>query len=225
MDRFSVSEADHRERVAARARKRMARETLPARGITDARVLAAMERIPRHWFVEEALAAEAYGEATLPIGEGQTLSQAYTVARMSEALALRGSEVVLEIGAGSGYQTAILSQLCAWVYTIERFPSLASGARRRWQRLGVDNVTLHVGDGTLGWPQARQFDRILITAGAPVTPQNLRAQLRPGGVLVAPEGDRQSQQMVRAGYDAAGQWWREILESCRFVPLVGAQGW
>ncbi|MBF0611017.1 MAG: protein-L-isoaspartate(D-aspartate) O-methyltransferase [Magnetococcales bacterium] len=210
--------------VSDRVRNRMIQEQLVNRGIQDQQVLKAMREIPRHQFVSEALAELAYQESNLPIGEGQTLSLPYTVARMTEALTLTGEEEVLEIGTGSGYQTAVLSRLCRRVYTIERHASLGDAARRRLRTMGYHNVVYRVGDGSMGWPDPRKFDRILVTAGAPVTPESLANQLAEGGFLVVPEGSMTTQSLVR-WHRGAGGMVREILGTCRFVPLVGAEGW
>ena len=220
----SALKSNQHER-AARARQKMVRELLEAQGIRDPRVLAVMGRVPRHLFVDEALAWEAYGDATLPIGEGQTLSQPYTVARMTEALGLTGDEEVLEIGTGSGYQTSVLAGLCRKVFTIERLPALAENARKRLRRLGFHNVVYRIGDGTLGWPEARRFDRILVTAGTPLVPENLTGQLAVGGSMLVPEGGKEHQSMLRLIRRDEEVVDRENLEPCRFVPLVGAQGW
>ncbi|MEO5341391.1 MAG: protein-L-isoaspartate(D-aspartate) O-methyltransferase [Magnetococcus sp. MYC-9] len=213
------------EFVYRRAREQMVLEQLVKQGIQDPGVLRVMGELPRHQFIDEALAGRAYGCATLPIGNGQTLSQPYTVARMTEALELRGDEEVLEIGTGSGYQTAVLAKLCRKVYTIERIAPLAVGARQRLRRLGMHNVVYRVGDGTLGWPEPRCFDRILVAAGTPVIPENLTNQLAPGGSLLIPEGGEQAQQLVRLERGKEGEIHRQVLEACRFVPLVGEQGW
>ncbi|MBF0402164.1 MAG: protein-L-isoaspartate(D-aspartate) O-methyltransferase [Magnetococcales bacterium] len=208
-----------------RARKKMVQEQLVNQHIRDPRLLKVMGGLPRHLFVDEALAGRAYGSATLPIGNGQTLSQPYTVARMTEALNLTGSEEVLEIGTGSGYQTAVLAGLSRRVYTIERIASLAEMARQRLRRLGCHNVIYRVGDGSLGWPEPRLFDRILVAAGTPVIPENLTNQLAVGGLLLIPEGDEHSQFLIRLIRTDAENVHREVLEACRFVPLVGEQGW
>jgi protein-L-isoaspartate(D-aspartate) O-methyltransferase len=208
-----------------RARKNMVQEQLLQRQIHDPRVVRVMGQLPRHLFVDEALAGLAYTQATLPIGNGQTLSQPYTVARMTEALALSGAEEVLEIGTGSGYQTAVLAALSQRVFTIERIPALAELARQRLRRLGCHNVIYRMGDGTLGWPEVRQFDRILVAAGTPVVPENLTNQLTVGGSLLIPEGDEHNQQLLRIVRTSTESLQREVLENCRFVPLVGAQGW
>lgn len=215
--------------VGDRARERLMRELSELRGIKDTRVLEAMRKVPRHSFVDEGLAGHAYGYANLPIGEGQTLSQPYTVARMTEALGLRGEEEVLEIGTGSGYHTAILAELCRKVHTVERLPQLADLARKRLRRLSYRNVVFRVGDGSRGWPEERQFDRILVTAGSPAIPRELIRQLAPNGILVAPEGNLEEQliiKLTRSGHGGReGTLVREVLEACRFVPLVGESGW
>lgn len=211
--------------VSARAIERMVREQLEDQGIHDPRVLTVMRDTPRHLFVDEALAGRAYGNATLPIGEGQTLSQPYTVARMTESLELTGREEVLEIGTGSGYQTSILAKLSLKVFTVERLPSLADAARKRLRRMGCLNVVYRIGDGTLGWPEPRLFDRILITAGTPVVPENLTSQLAVGGSLLVPEGGKHTQYLIRLTRIDKETIQRESLEPCRFVPLVGEQGW
>ncbi|MBF0161362.1 MAG: protein-L-isoaspartate(D-aspartate) O-methyltransferase [Magnetococcales bacterium] len=211
------------ESLYRRARGTMVREQLA--GIRDPRVLQVMGEVPRHLFVDEALAGRAYGCATLPIGNGQTLSRPYTVARMTEALALTGSEEVLEIGTGSGYQTAVLARLCRRVFTVERLANLADGARQRLRHLGLHNVCYRIADGSLGWPEPRLFDRILVAAGTPVVPDNLTRQLAVGGSLLIPEGNAQSQYLIRLLRQAEDVVCREVLESCRFVPLVGEQGW
>ncbi|MBF0187573.1 MAG: protein-L-isoaspartate(D-aspartate) O-methyltransferase [Magnetococcales bacterium] len=210
--------------VSDRSRDRMINELIQEHGIYDEEVLEVMREIPRHFFVDEALAGRAYINCSLPIGESQTLSQPSIVAQMSQALQLNGEEEILEIGTGSGYQTAILSRLAHRVYTIERHESLAMSARRRLFELGCDNVVHHVGDGTIGWPDDRLFDRIIVTAGAPVAPGRLAEQLAIGGLLVIPEGDRESQSLVRIT-SQGGKTTREVLGDCRFVPLIGAQGW
>ena len=170
------------------ARERMVADQLRARGITDPRVLTAMGRVPRHRFVEEALAARAYGDYPLPIGEKQTISQPYMVALMTQALELVGGERVLEVGTGSGYQTAILAELAAKVYSVERIRSLADRARAILEELGYYNVLIRVGDGTLGWREEAPFDAVLVTAAAPEVPAPLVEHVKPGGRLVIPVG-------------------------------------
>jgi protein-L-isoaspartate(D-aspartate) O-methyltransferase len=173
----------------AKQRMRMVETQIRARGVKDAGLLKVMETIPRHRFVEEAMMDRAYHDNPLPIGEKQTISQPYIVALMTEALALTGEEKVLEIGTGSGYQTAILSQLAGRVCTIERIASLAGRARKILDYLNAFNVAIRVGDGTYGWKEEAPFDAILVTAGAPKVPSILLEQLGVGGRLVIPEGD------------------------------------
>jgi len=205
-------------------RERMVRELLEKRGIRDARVLAAMREVPRHLFVRENLAGQAYKDHALPIGEAQTISQPYVVARMSELLALEAHHKVLEIGTGSGYQTAILARLARWVYSLERIPELAHQAIHRMRQLGVPNVKIQAFDGTIGWSEVAPFDRILVTAGAPGAPKPLLDQLVSGGRLVIPEGDRQHQRLVL--YERIGGRTRRLeMEPVAFVPLIGRFGW
>ncbi len=208
-------------------RMRMVDTQIRSRGIRDARVLQAMEAIPRHLFVEEALRDQAYNDNPLPIGERQTISQPYIVALMTEALALQGMEKVLEIGTGSGYQTAILAQLADRVCSIERIASLAGSARRMLDYLNAYNVAIRVGDGTFGWKEESPFDAILVTAGAPKIPSLLIEQLKAGGRLIIPVGDRYAQTLIRAtrlsekNLDIK----KEDLGGCRFVDLIGEHGW
>ena len=187
-----------------RRRKRMVDEQLAARGISDRRVLSAMATTPRHVFVDEALRERAYDDHPLPIGHGQTISHPYTVALMTEALELQGTERVLEIGTGSGYQTAILAKLCANVFSIERIAALATRARRVLDQLSLYNAALRVGDGTIGWNAEAPFDAIIVTAGTPQLPRPLLSQLRAGGRLVVPIGEEDSQALLRLRVDAAG---------------------
>lgn len=205
-------------------RRRMV-ERLIESGVRDERVLAALESIPRHWLVPEALQAQAYKDSALPIGGGQTISAPSTVAMMSEAIGLRGDECVLEIGTGSGYQASVLGALAERVVSIERLPRLAAEARRALDRLGVGNVVVHLGDGTLGRPAEAPYDAIVITAGAPAVPEPLLEQLAPGGRLVAPIGPREGQRLVRIDRGSDGRFTREVLGPCRFVDLVGRHGW
>lgn len=205
-------------------RNLMVERQLIPRGIRDARVLMAMRKIPRHLFMDESVWDRAYDDMALPVGEGQTISQPYMVAVMTEFLDLRGDEKVLELGTGSGYQAAILAELSREVYTIERIQSLSERAGKVLGSLGYENMHLRVGDGTLGWPEAAPFDRILITAGAPEIPEPLIGQLSEGGMIVAPVGDRFSQQLVKA-VKQKGQMSREYHVPCVFVPLVGKHGW
>ncbi len=207
-----------------RAREKMVEEQLLARGISDRRVLEAMRRVPRHLFVDEGLRNKAYGDHPLPIGEGQTISQPYIVALMTQALRLIGCEKVLEIGTGSGYQTAVLSEIAAKVYSVERIPVLAQRARKLLDSLGYQTVALRIFDGTYGWPQESPFDAIIVTAGSPGLPEHLRAQLKSGGRLVIPIGDVSSQRLLRYTPEGDG-WRREDLGACVFVKLVGRWGW
>lgn len=195
-----------------------------ARGIKDPRVQQAMRKVPRHFFVESALADRAYEDGPLPIGEKQTISQPYMVALMTEALELAGNEKVLEIGTGSGYQTAILAEIAPNVFSIEKIRSLATRARATLDDLGYYNVAIQVGDGTLGWSEHAPFDAILVTAGAPAVPQPLVEQLSIGGRLVIPLGDEQSQVLKRFRRTATGLE-EEQLGECRFVKLCGKYGW
>lgn len=195
------------------------------RGITDQRVLDAMLDIPRHIFVEEAMADQAYSDGSLPIGEKQTISQPYIVAKMTQMLELTGREKVLELGTGSGYQAAVLATLADRVYTVERIRPLALKARKALDSLGLLNVNLKIGDGTDGWSEEAPFDAILVTAGAPQIPQCLIDQLAPGGRLVIPVGDRVDQQLVLITKDAEGNVVRQEADGCRFVRLIGKHGW
>jgi len=206
------------------ARERMVRNQLIPRGITDKGVLKAMGKIQRHLFMEEALEGEAYNDHPLPIGHKQTISQPYIVALMTQALELKGNEKILEIGTGSGYQTAILAELSSRVYTIERIRALMEKARHILQELGYTNIMFKSYDGTLGWEEFAPYDAIIITAGAPSVPEPLLGQLADGGRMVVPVGDRFSQELIKITrrkdvYD------RKSLGGCRFVDLIGAHGW
>ncbi len=193
-------------------------------GIDDARVLAAMGRVPRHDFVSGPLRTQSYSLHALPIGEEQTISQPAVVARMSEVLKVETEHSVLEVGTGSGYQTAILAELARRVYSLEIVPSLAKTAIDRIRTLGYDNVKIQIFDGTVGWSDVAPFDRILVTAGAPELPAPLLEQLAEGGRLVIPEGDRERQRLVI--YDKNGDKVRRTEgEDVAFVPLVGRHGW
>lgn len=208
----------------ARLRAAMVETQLVPRGIRDPRVLDAMRKVPRHLFMPERNWPNAYEDMALSIGEGQTISQPYMVAVMTETLALKGDEKVLEIGTGSGYQAAILGELAREVYTIERIASLAEKAGARLGEFGYTNVHVIVGDGTLGLPEQAPFDRIIITAAAPKIPEPLIGQLREGGILVAPVGERYSQLLIR-GTKREGSLAEESHLPCVFVPLIGAHGW
>lgn len=208
-----------------RQRERMVNEQLKARGIADARVLAAMAELPRHLFVEEAMASRAYSDSPLPIGEGQTISQPYIVALMSELLQVQPGMKVLEIGTGSGYQAAVLAKLGADVHTVERIPKLCASARERLLGLGLFSVHVKQDDGTMGWPSAAPFDRIIITAGGPEVPQPLVDQLAEGGRLIMPLGAaKRSQCLVTVDKTAAGIR-QENVCPVAFVDLVGRHGW
>jgi protein-L-isoaspartate(D-aspartate) O-methyltransferase len=200
-------------------RERMVRTQLAERGIREVRVLDAMSRVPRHEFVPETLRQEAYEDHPLPIGEGQTISQPYIVAAMLEHLALQTIDRVLEIGTGSGYVTALLSLLCAEVYSVERQAQLAALAESTLRRLGYRNMKMRVGDGSQGWPECAPFDAILVSAATPEMPPALFAQLREGGRMVVPIGPASSQelQLIRK---IGGEPAVRVLEGCRFVPLV-----
>ncbi len=190
-----------------RLRNDMVRHQIAARGVKDPRVLEAMSRVPRHLFVPPGLAERAYDDSPLPIGEGQTISQPYMVAWMTELLQVREDSRVLEIGTGSGYQAAVLCELAAEVVSVEKYPDLARQAGERLLSLGYDNITVHTGDGTLGWPQGAPYDGIIVTAGAPSVPQPLLEQLGDGGRLVIPVGSSGMQMLNlirRSGNDYEG---------------------
>jgi protein-L-isoaspartate(D-aspartate) O-methyltransferase len=202
----------------------MVRNQIEARGVRDPRVLAAMRAVPRHRFVPAYQVASAYRDSPLPIGQGQTISQPYIVALMSEMLELTGEEKVLEIGTGSGYQAAILGQLAAEVISVERFESLAQKARTRLGELGYQNVRVDVGDGSLGWPPDAPYDAIIVTAASPELPPPLEEQLAEGGRLVAPVGPRWTQHLLRVRR-RKGKLERETTIGVAFVPLIGTHGW
>ncbi|MEK6767407.1 MAG: protein-L-isoaspartate(D-aspartate) O-methyltransferase [Gemmatimonadota bacterium] len=199
----------------------MVRRQLAARGITSPRVLAAMATVPRHLFVPPSLARAAYDDAPLPVGEAQTISQPYMVALMTALLRPRRTHRVLEIGTGSGYQTAILAHLVRRVYTVERLPSLADSARQRLEFLGYQNVEFRIGDGSLGWPDEAPFDGIVVTAAAPLIPAPLIDQLAPEGRMAVPVGDRVLQELI-VGVLASSGLATYRAGACRFVPLIGA---
>ena len=202
----------------------MVSSQLVARGIKDERVLAAMRKVPRHLFMPEPVRYAAYDDMAMSIGEGQTISQPYMVAIMTEALDLTGTEKVLEIGTGSGYQAAILAELAAEVFTVERIPILAEKAQLKLEELGYKNVHVVVGDGSLGLGGQAPFDRIIITAAAPEVPMPFVGQLKEGGVVVAPVGERYSQQLLKAR-KVNGRLVEELSILCAFVPLIGEHGW
>jgi protein-L-isoaspartate(D-aspartate) O-methyltransferase len=202
----------------------MVQEQIVARGITDRRVIAALRKVPRHQFVDPGIINRAYHDSALPIGEKQTLSQPYMAARMTEALCLNGHEKVLEIGTGSGYQTALLAELCFNVFSVEKLRVLSRKARSLLDDLGYQNIALHVGDGTIGWSEHAPYDAVLVTAGAPSAPKPLIDQLAPGGCLVIPVGDEQGQMLLRVTRTQTGLI-EEQLGECKFVKLFGKYGW
>jgi len=202
----------------------MVQEQLVGRGVTDPRVVAAMRQIPRHLFVEEALRGRAYGDHPLPIGDGQTISQPFMVGKMTELLRLSGTEKVLEIGTGCGYQAAVLAELCARVCTIERIPKLAQRARELLELMGYRNVWVRVANGTLGWPDEAPFDRILVTAGGPNVPPPLFDQLAEGGRMVMPVGDATTQ-VLQVIEKRDGAMRTTEHSGCVFVKLVGKYAW
>lgn len=205
-------------------REEMVKRQIEARGITDSKVLSAMRKVPRHFFVSEALMDQAYGDHPLPIGEQQTISQPYIVSEMTQALALGKEDRVLEIGTGSGYQAAVLSQIVFRVYTIERIYSLFVRARKLFDELKYYNIVTKYSDGTSGWLDESPFDAIMVTAGAPGIPHVLVNQLAVGGRMVIPVGDQHSQELVRIIKDEKGIH-QSNLGGCRFVKLVGEHGW
>ena len=205
-------------------RNRMVDEQIAARGVKDQRVLAAMRKVPRHEFLPEAIRGMAYGDHALPLGEGQTISQPYMVAVMTELLNLKGTERVLEIGTGSGYQAAVLAELCEKVYTVERVKTLAEKARATLSRLGYTRVAIKVYDGTYGWKEMAPFDAIMVTAGAPDIPTPLVEQLSDDGTMVIPVGARYGQMLVKAVKTAKGMVTAKS-NPCMFVPLIGNHGW
>jgi len=212
-----------RDDFAIRRRQMVERQLIP-RGISDPRVLEAMGSIPRHLFVEEALQGKAYSDNALPIGSRQTISQPYIVAAMTELLKPGPEDKVLEIGTGSGYQTALLAGLAGSVYSIERLRTLSTRARSVLRRIGCENVHLRVGDGTAGWPEEAPFTRILVTAGAPSLPAPLLAQLENGGRLVIPVGEER-RQVLHVVIKGPVGFRTEQYDQCVFVKLIGRDGW
>ena len=205
-------------------RRKMVEEQLGDRGIKDLRVLQIMSRVPRHLFTLDSLQHRAYGDTPLPIGENQTISQPYIVASMTAALVLKGNERVLEIGTGSGYQTAVVAELAAQVFTIERINSLSRKAQKTLECLGYSNIVFKLFDGTYGWPDQAPFDAIIVTASAKEIPEALIRQLGEGGRLVAPAGDEDKQKLILLT-KKGGRVNRKEIGDCKFVPLVGKYGW
>lgn len=212
------------DRYLEERRERMVRTLIEGRGVRDHAVLEAMRAVPRHLFVEPHLHNQAYSEFALPIGWEQTISQPWVVARMTELMAVEADHTVLEVGTGSGYQTAVLSRLVRWVTSLERIPELAQQAIERMRLLGIDNVKIVSFDGSAGWRQSAPYDRIIVTAGAPVAPQPLLEQLAEGGRLLVPEGDRE-QQRLRVYESRDGSTHCSEGEQVSFVPLLGRHGW
>jgi protein-L-isoaspartate(D-aspartate) O-methyltransferase len=202
----------------------MVENQLKSRGISDAAVLRAMEKVPRHLFLPEENMRSAYEDGPLPIGQGQTMSQPYMVALMTQCLEAQAGDKILEIGTGSGYQAAVLLELTGEVYTIERVPELAARAEQTLSALGYDRFHMQIGDGSKGWLDAAPFDGIIVTAGAPAVPQALLDQLTEGGRLVIPVGSRFSQTLFRVRRTGAA-FKEEEFTMCVFVPLVGEAGW
>ena len=214
-----------REQRFATERERMVRNHIENRDVKDPAILEAFRKVPRHRFVPSVGLPEAYADHPLPIGRGQTISQPYMVALMTERLAPQPEHRILEVGAGSGYQTAILAKLCHHVYAVERLDELARRARTALDELGIQNVTLVTADGTLGWEAEAPFDGALVAAGAPDVPQPYLEQLRPGGRLVIPVGKRQFQELQVITVDEAGTVKVKRDVACRFVDLIGKHGW
>ncbi len=204
-----------------RLRQRMVEEFILNRGIRDAGVVEAMEKVPRHLFVDQALRERAYGDYALPIGERQTISQPYIIARTTQALRLRGGEKILEIGTGSGYQTAILAEIADHVFSIEKVPLLARRARRILDDLGYHNIAIRVKDGSYGWKEEQPFDAVLVSAASSTVPHFLLEQIKVGGRFVMPFKARNGQQLICLEKEEAG-WKKEALDHCRFVPLVSS---
>ena len=202
----------------------MVEEQVVSRGVKDERVLAAMRKVPRHEFLPEGIRGMSYQDSALPLGEGQTMSQPYMVALMSELLQLKGNERVLEIGTGSGYQAAVLAELCGKVYTVERIKMLADKARATFDRLGYQSIAIKVYDGSYGWKDMSPFDAIIVTAGAPDVPAPLVDQMSEGGRMVIPVGDRYGQTLRKIVKTVNGPLTEQSVP-CVFVPLIGSHGW
>jgi len=208
----------------ARARKQMVARQIEARGVTNSRVLRVMSELPREIFVPATSQAGAYEDRALPIGSDQTISQPYMVALMTEKLEPDRGHTVLEIGTGSGYQTAILAKLVKTVYTVERLPELSRLAGRTLAELGITNVRFKIDDGTVGWSEFAPYDRIMVTAGAPDVPRTLTDQLAEDGIMIIPVGPQESQTLL-AVRKSAGRCSQQSIIACRFVKLLGREGW
>jgi protein-L-isoaspartate(D-aspartate) O-methyltransferase len=206
-------------------REKMVKEQVEARGVSEPTVLDAMKRVPRHLFVEEALAARAYDDNSLPIGEGQTISQPFIVGFMTELLQISPEHKILEIGTGSGYQAAVLAELGADVYTIERIKKLFMRTRKLLFEMRYFNIRVKLDDGTTGWPDEGPFDRIIVTAGGPEVPQSLIDQLADPGRMIIPVGSEKRKQRLILVIKANGEVIEEDMGGCAFVDLVGKQGW
>jgi protein-L-isoaspartate(D-aspartate) O-methyltransferase len=206
-------------------RLKMVETQIIPRGIKDIRVINAMKKVPRHLFLDEALWPQAYEDYPSPIGEKQTISQPYIVALMTELLDLKGNERILEIGTGSGYQTAILAEVAEQVHSIERIPALAKRARKILDDLKYTNIIITISDGTLGWREYSPFDGIIVTAAAPIAPKTLLAQLKPGSRLVMPVGEEFVQDLIVYTREDGDSFSKENYGGCRFVKLIGEQGW
>lgn len=206
-------------------RKMMVEQQLIPRGITDLSTLNSMSEVPRHLFIPEERRLYAYEDGPIVIGSGQTISQPYMVALMTQAAECEPNAKVLDVGTGSGYAAAVFSRFCSHVYSIERIPSLANQAKELFSTLQYDNITVTVGDGTLGFPEKAPYDAIVVTAGAPATPEPLIQQLKVGGKLIIPVGDSRRQKLMRYRKLDEGHIEEELLEYVRFVPLIGEKGW
>ena len=206
-------------------RAHMVKTQIAARNVHDPQVLAAMSCVPRELFIPESLRHFAYEDGPLPIGEGQTISQPYIVALMTQAAMVNKDSVVLDIGTGSGYAAAIFSKIVKKVYTIERISALAERARSLFEKLNYANIETRVGDGTLGWTEKGPFDAIVVTAGAPVIPETLLTQIKDNGCIIIPVGAALGQELVRLRKLSCSRYSREVLDHVRFVPLIGQEGW
>lgn len=206
-------------------RIQMVETQIAARKVHDQNVLRALRTVPRELFVPETIRHLSYKDGPLPIGEGQTISQPYIVALMTQAANVSSDSIVLDIGTGSGYAAAVFSRIVKKVYTIERFPLLAEMAQTVFAQLGYENIEAKVGDGSLGWPEKGPFDAIVVTAGAPTVPESLLAQVKENGCIVAPVGGASGQELVRLTKLPNQAFAREVLDYVRFVPLIGEEGW